>query len=188
MAQKKKEEEKAKPRAAKKEAQEASAGAEKGPKQVGLSTLAPNRGARHRRKRVGCGEGSGHGKTSCRGGKGQTARSGWSAKRGFEGGQMPLHRRLPKFGFVSRKRTLGENVFALVPTAKLVELAEGSLKGQDITIEKLIENGVLRSRAERVKILGGAEIKGKIVVEAHAVSKSAREAVEKSGGEIRIVQ
>ena len=174
--------------AEKKKAEKKSEEASLAPRQVSLSTLAPNRGSRHRRKRVGCGEGSGHGKTSCRGGKGQTARSGWSAKRGFEGGQMPLHRRLPKIGFTSRKKTFGENVFALVSTATLVELSEGVLKGQEITIEKLVENGVLRSKSERVKVLGGIEVKGKIVVEAHAVSKSAREAVEKSGGEIRIVQ
>lgn len=156
-------------------------------KQVGLSTLAPKHGARHRKKRRGCGEGSGHGKTSCRGGKGQTARSGWSAKRGFEGGQMPLHRRLPKIGFTSRKKIAGENVFALISTAELVELSE-ALKGQEITLATLVESGVLRSVSEKLKVLGGGEVKAKIVVEAHAASKSAREAVEGAGGQIRIVQ
>ena len=186
MAENKTEEKEEKKAAKKQKAQPAEQAA--GLHQVSLSSLGPDHGSRHRKKRRGCGEGSGHGKTSCRGGKGQTARSGWSAKRGFEGGQMPLHRRLPKVGFTSRKRTFGENVFALVSTGKLVELSEGPLKGEEITLAKLVEVGVLRSVTERVKVLGSGEVKGKLIVEAHAASKSAREAVERSGGQIRIVQ
>lgn len=153
------------------------------PARVSLSSLSPTPGSRHKRKRLGIGEGSGHGRTCGKGEKGQKSRSGAQLPAGFEGGQMPIHRRLPKVGFTSRKRVLGKNVFSLVPLERLVELdVEG-----DITLELLRERGVVRSKSRRVKILGGAEINRKIVVEAHAVSGSAKAAIEKAGGEVRLV-
>jgi large subunit ribosomal protein L15 len=88
-------------------------------KDITLSSLKPNAGSRKLRTRVGRGEGSGHGKTSGKGGKGQTARTGGGVRPGFEGGQMPLYRRLPKVGFISRKGTLGENVFNIVRLSAL---------------------------------------------------------------------
>ncbi len=151
---------------------------------VSLSTLSPVPGSKRSRKRVGVGEGSGHGKTCGKGQKGQRSRSGFSLPAGFEGGQMPIHRRLPKRGFVSRKKTLGKNVFSLVPIKLLQELAvEG-----EITLEVLRTNGIVRSKNALVKILGGSELTKKIVVEAHAASKSARAAIEGAGGEVKILE
>ncbi len=149
-----------------------------------LSTLSPNQGARKRRKRLGIGEGSGRGKTCGKGHKGQKCRSGGSIPAGFEGGQMPLHRRLPKIGFTSRKKVRGENIFSLV---KLETLEALDVKG-DITLDVLKEHGLVRAKGRKVKILAGGEIKKKLVVEAHAASKSARAALEAAGGEIRIIE
>ena len=149
---------------------------------LGLSSLAPARGSRHRRKRLGLGESSGKGKTCGRGGKGQTARSGAPIPRGFEGGQMPLHRRLPKIGFTSRKKVRGDNVFATVAVSKLEELAiDGT-----VTLEMLRARGFIGNKG-KVKILGGAEVTQKLNVEAHAVSASAKEAIEKAGGTVSLV-
>jgi len=148
-----------------------------------LNTLKPNVGSRHRRKRLGIGEGSGSGKTSGKGMKGQKSRTGYRSKPGFEGGQMPLYRRLPKFGFTSRKRLLGLNVFGIISVEKL-----GELDVTEITPEFLIENGLVGKSSERVKILGGGELKKKLIVSAHAFSKSAKEAIEKAGGEARLVE
>ena len=147
-----------------------------------LSSLAPNPGARRRRKRLGIGEGSGNGKTCGKGQKGQRMRSGFSLPPGFEGGQMPIHRRLPKVGFISRKKTLGKNIYSTVALSKIVEL-----ELTDVTVEALREKGVLRSRAARVKILGGSELKKKIVVSVHAVSASARAAIEAAGGSVKLL-
>ena len=149
-----------------------------------LSYLAPAKGARHRRKRVGFGEGSGSGKTCGKGGKGQTARGRGKVARGFEGGQMPLHRRLPKIGFTSRHKTAGENVYQLINLGRLEAIvpADGSL-----TLASLAEAGLIRSKTQKVKILGGGSISKKVVVEAHACSQSAKAAIEKAGGEVRIV-
>lgn len=150
---------------------------------LNLSNLSPAPGSRHRRKRKGIGEGSGNGKTAGKGQKGARARSGYGAKAGFEGGQMPLHRRLPKRGFTSRRKVRGVNVFSLVSLQQLNSLEESG----DITIELLRERGMIRGNNARVKILGGAEVQKKFVVEAHAVSASARAAIESAGGEVRIV-
>lgn len=149
-----------------------------------LSYLTPVRGARHRRKRVGLGEGSGSGKTCGKGGKGQTARGRRKVARGFEGGQMPLHRRLPKIGFTSRRKTTGVNVFQLIDLAKLAAAApsDGS-----VTLDFLFSSGLARSKQQKVKVLGGTAISKKVVVEAHAFSRSAKEAIEKAGGEVRLV-
>ena len=156
---------------------------ESGPAPINLSSLSPVPGSRRPRKRLGVGEGSGNGKTCGRGQKGQGSRSGVSLPAGFEGGQMPLHRRLPKVGFASRKKVLGKNVFALVSVKRLAELsAEG-----EITLDVLREKGLVGSRSQRVKILGGSEIEQRIVVEAHAASASAKAAIEKAGGEVRLI-
>ena len=97
---------------------------------------------------------------------------------------MPLHRRLPKVGFTSRKRVRGDNIFSLVHLKKLLELeTEG-----EITLELLRQKGFIRSRAHRVKVLGGVEVNRPIVVEAHAFSASAKEAIEKAGGSVRLVE
>jgi len=147
-----------------------------------LSNLSPAPGSRHRRKRRGIGEGSGLGKTCGRGQKGQKARSGGSIPRGFEGGQMPIHRRLPKRGFTSRKRVRKQNVFQTVALERL--LALGS---EEITLDMMADNGLLRAGKQRVKILGSVQVDKKLSVEAHAVSQSARAAIEGAGGEVKLV-
>ncbi len=150
---------------------------------LGLSGLAPARGSRHRKKRLGFGEGSGHGKTCGKGQKGQGSRSGYEAKRGFEGGQVPLQRRIPKVGFNSRRKTLGENIYQIVPLKRLSNVSASDT----LSLERLLELGLIRSRNAPVKILGGDEVKTKFSIEAHAISASARAAIEKAGGEVRIL-
>ena len=157
--------------------------AEKSSKRVGLSSLAPAKGSKHRRKILGKGEGSGSGKTCGRGTKGYKSRSGSQKNPGFEGGQMPLHRRLPKLGFISRKKLLGKNAYTTVALGRLLERCSEN----DITIAKMVEVGLVRNAASRVKILGGAECTRKIKVDAHACSESAAEAIKKLGGEVRII-
>lgn len=148
-----------------------------------LSTLRPPKGSRQKRKRLGIGEGSGLGKTCGKGTKGQKSRSGYSRKAGFEGGQMPLYRRLPKFGFTSRARVREENIY------RVVNVGEIEAIGMDhVTVEALEKAGLISSRKIRVKLLGGGELKRKLTVEVHACSQSARAAVEKAGGEIRLVE
>ncbi len=150
---------------------------------VNLSTLSPAKGARHRRKRLGIGEGSGSGKTCGRGQKGQKARSGAPIRAGFEGGQMPLHRRLPKIGFTSRKKVRGENVFDIVPLAKLIKLGSED----EVTLEMLRQSGLVSAKAKQVKILGGCQCDRSMVVHAHACSASARAAIEEAGGKVKLV-
>lgn len=152
-------------------------------KELTLSTLQPAHGSRHRRKRLGIGEGSGSGKTCGKGTKGQKMRSGYSWKRGFEGGQMPLQRRLPKIGFTSRKKTRGDNVFSVVNLDNLEALEVSG----PITVQALCDAGLVRSDRQQVKILGSGTLKKKVVVEAHAVSAAAKQAIEKAGGEVRLV-
>jgi len=147
-----------------------------------LSQLSPAKGSRKKRKRVGFGEGSGHGKTSCRGGKGQTARSGGRVPRGFEGGQMPLHRRLPKVGFRSRMKYSGENLYIPVSLKRIDDS-----KLESVSLESLREAGLISCKTSKVKILGGHPLSRKLVVEAHAFSSSAKEAIEKAGGEAKVL-
>lgn len=137
-----------------------------------LSNLKPAKGSTKGKKRIGRGQGSGYGGTSTRGHKGQKSRSGYSRKTGFEGGQMPLQRRVPKFGFknINRKEYKGVNI------GTLQELAENK-KLKEITVEILIENGLVR-KDSLVKILGNGELKIKLNVKAHAFSKSAVAAIE----------
>ena len=149
-----------------------------------LNEISDNPGSRKGRMRVGRGIGSGKGKTGGRGGKGQTARSGVRIK-GFEGGQMPLHRRLPKRGF--------NNIFAL----KLNEvnlgrvqaaIDKGALDGKDvIDVDALVRSGVLRRAKHGVRLLGKGEIKAALAFAVHGASKSAIAAVEKAGGSVKIL-
>ena len=149
-----------------------------------LSDIADNAGSRKKRMRVGRGIGSGKGKTSGRGGKGQTARSGVRIK-GFEGGQMPLHRRLPKRGFnnVFRVEYSEVNLDRLQQAIDAKTLDAGSV----INAEALVKAGVLRRAKGGVRLLGRGEIKAKVNVEVYGASKSAIEAVEKAGGSVKIL-
>ena len=149
-----------------------------------LSDIADNAGSRKKRMRVGRGIGSGKGKTSGRGGKGQTARTGVRIK-GFEGGQMPLHRRLPKRGF--------NNVFALefveINLDRLRQAIDAKQLDASATInaETLVKSRVLRRAKDGVRLLGRGEIKAKVNIEVHGASKSAVAAVEKAGGSVKIL-
>ena len=154
-------------------------------KALDLSALAPRPGSRKVRKRLGIGEGSGNGKTCGKGQKGQTSRSGFGLPAGFEGGQMPLHRRLPKVGFTSRKKVSGVNDYQVISVDVLQKLVDSGVKGE-LTLKVMREAGIVRAK-RRIKILGGADVSKKLVVEAHAVSASAKTAIEKAGGEIRLV-
>jgi len=145
-----------------------------------IHDLKPRPGAKHRVKRLGQGESSGHGKTSGRGGKGQTARSGSSIRIGFEGGQMPLIRRIPKRGFNNAR--FGKQ-FIAVNVGELNQFDDGARV--DETALRAI--GLANGRAEGVKILGGGELSKKLTVNAHAFSASARSKIEAKGGACEIV-
>ena len=143
-----------------------------------LSNLKPAEGSVHKTKRIGRGEGSGKGGTSTKGHKGQKSRSGYSKKIGFEGGQMPLQRRLPKFGFKNRNRI----EYKAVNLKDLQYLAE-KLKVNKIDFETLTANGIV-SKKDLVKILGNGELKTKLEVHAHAFSQKAKEAIEALEGTV----
>jgi large subunit ribosomal protein L15 len=140
---------------------------------MNLSDLRPPAGQKHAPKRIGRGMGSGHGKTSARGHKGQHAGTGFSQKRGFEGGQMPLHRRLPKRGFTN----IFKKQFAIVNLGRLEKL-----EGDSFNADRLIELGVIRKVGDGLKILGTGQLTRSITVEAHQFSKSALEKIQKAGG------
>jgi len=142
---------------------------------MNLSNLRAPRKANENKKRVGRGMGSGMGKTSTRGHKGQGSRSGSSMMRGFEGGQMPLHRRLPKRGFTNIFKT----DYEVVNLDRLASLGES-----EITPELLRKCGVVSSRKTLVKILGTGELSTALTVHAHKFSKSAQEKIEKAGGKV----
>jgi large subunit ribosomal protein L15 len=145
---------------------------------MNLSNLRAPKSANRNKKRVGRGMGSGHGKTSTRGHKGQGSRSGSSLMRGFEGGQMPLHRRLPKRGFTNIFRT----EYTVLNLDRLVALGE-----KELTLEAFQAKGYLKSRGELLKILGNGEITTAITVHAHKFSKAAQEKIEKAGGKAVLV-
>jgi len=145
---------------------------------MNLSDLRPPAGQKKGRKRIGRGMGSGHGKTSARGHKGQHAGTGFSQKRGFEGGQMPLHRRLPKRGFTN----IFKKQFAIVNLGRLEKL-----EGDTFNADRLIELGVIKKIGEGLKILATGTLTRKITVEAHHFSKSALEKIEKAGGVAQVV-
>ena len=143
-----------------------------------LSSLTPAEGSIKKRKRIGRGQGSGKGGTSTRGHKGAKSRSGYKRKIGFEGGQMPLQRTSPKFGFTNRNRIeyKGINVSILQNLAETKNL-------QEISVDTLIENGLV-SKKDLIKVLGHGELTVKLTVKAHAFSKSAIEKIEALGGNI----
>ena len=146
-----------------------------------LHTLKPSAGSTKTRKRIGRGQGSGRGGTSTRGHKGAKSRSGYSQKIGFEGGQMPLQRRVPKFGFKNPNRV----EYKAINLDTIQQLAESS-KEKTITLELLVANG-LAGKKDRVKVLGRGELTAKVEISAHAFSASASESIEKAGGKAVIV-
>jgi large subunit ribosomal protein L15 len=146
---------------------------------TGVHHLAPAAGATHAKKRVGRGPGSGHGKTAGRGHKGQKSRSGYRHMRGFEGGQMPLHRRLPKRGFT--------NIFRKEYDPVNLSLLAKFETGQEITPAALHARG-FTGKNSLVKILGDGEVTRALTVRAHKFSASAREKIEKAGGRCEIIE
>jgi len=147
-------------------------------KSIGLETLRPPRGSRHRKVRVGRGIGSKLGKTSGAGNKGQKSRRGYSRRRGFEGGQMPLHRRIPKRGF--------NNPFA--SSFAVINLEELNVfpAGETVTPDLLRAHGFVRTQ-QQVKVLGDGELKTKLAVHAHAFSASAKDKITKAGGSFEVL-
>ena len=149
-----------------------------------LSNLKPQSGSvTSKKKRLGRGQGSGKGGTATRGHKGAKSRSGYSKKLGFEGGQMPLQRRIPKFGFKNINRV----EYKPVNLSKLQELIDSKkVKKGIINADSLISNGLV-NKNDLVKILGNGDLKDAVKVEAHKFSKSAQEKIEKSGGEVKLI-
>ncbi len=143
-----------------------------------LSNLKPAKGSTKNEKRIGRGQGSGRGGTSTRGHKGAQSRSGYSAKAGFEGGQMPLQRRLPKFGFTNLKRVEFKAI-----NLDVIETLATKKKLKAVSIETLIEAGFV-SKNDKVKILGNGTLTKALEVSAHAFSKSAQEAIEAQKGTV----
>lgn len=148
---------------------------------IRLHNLSNRPGAKHRVKRLGQGRSSGHGKTSTRGGKGQTARTGSSIRPGFEGGQMPLIRRIPKRGFNNAEFRIE---YAIVNVEQLNSFDDGA----EINPQLLIEKGILRSLLDGLKVLGGGELKKKLTVKAHGFSASAKEKIAKAGGQAQVIE
>ena len=142
-----------------------------------LDELKPAPGSNKKRKRVGRGDGSGHGKTSCRGHKGQGARSGGNVQPGFEGGQMPLQRRLPKRGFHNPFRVQ----MSVVNVAQLQALPES-----EVTPQSLTQHGLIASKG-RVKILGEGKLSKALTVKAHGFSAAAKEKIEAAGGKVELI-
>jgi len=147
---------------------------------MNLSQLRPSEGARKNRKRVGRGPGSGHGKQSGRGHKGQKARAGGNVRRGFEGGQMPLQRRLPKRGF----HNIFKKEYAVVNVSALEKFEEGAV----ITPAELIEMGLVKKVGDGVKVLGDGDLSKALTVKAHKFSESAAEKIRSAGGEVEVIQ
>jgi large subunit ribosomal protein L15 len=147
-----------------------------------LSNLRAPKAANSNKKRVGRGMGSGMGKTSARGHKGQRSRSGSHMMRGFEGGQMPLHRRLPKRGFTNIFRT----EYSVINLSRIAELHE-EFGQAELTLEAFTAKGLLKKRAGLVKVLGDGELTVAVTVHAHKFSKSAQEKIEKAGGKAVVI-
>ena len=144
-----------------------------------LGSLKPAAGAKKKRKRVGCGPGSGHGKTATRGHKGTQSRSGNTQHAWYEGGQMPLQRRIPKRGFT--------NIFRVAYQIINISDLDRFDANTTVDIDKLLESGLVRQTGGKVKLLGDGEISKALTISVHACSKKAREAVEKAGGQVNIV-
>ncbi len=144
-----------------------------------LDKLAPVKGARHSKKRKGQGIGSGLGKTAGKGQKGQNSRSGGGVRPGFEGGQIPLFQRLPKRGF----KNVNRKEFAIVNVSQLNVFEDGTV----VTLEKLIEAGLVKKLYDGVKILGKGTLEKKLTVKAHKFSQSAQEAITNVGGTVEVI-
>lgn len=147
-----------------------------------LHNLSNVKGAVHRRRRVGCGEGGGHGKTSGRGGKGQTARSGGGIRIGFEGGQMPLFRKLPRRGFNNK------NFKTYYETVNIGELARLDESIKEVNRELLAAAGLVRMNSNPLKILGEGEVSRSLTITADKFSSSAKAKIEKAGGEAVVLE
>jgi large subunit ribosomal protein L15 len=146
---------------------------------ISLSNLKPAKGAVKKRKRIGRGPGSGHGKTAGRGENGQKSRTGYASKRGFEGGQMPLVRRLPKRGFTNKFRK----------EFNIVNLESIDITGlNEMKIEDFFEKKLAKNKRLKIKILGNGNLSRKIDIHAHKFSKSAVEKIEKSGGKAIVIK
>lgn len=143
---------------------------------MNLGTLRPPDGSRKKRKRVGRGSGSGHGGTSCKGAKGQNARSGGGTRPGFEGGQMPLSRRLPKRGF--------RNLFKKEVIAVNIEFLNRFAENSVVDAELLLKSGLIKKAGDAIKILGKGEIKVPLTVKVDMISKGAKEKIEAAGGSV----
>ena len=147
-----------------------------------LSNLKPKKGARHAKKRVGRGPGSGHGKTAARGEKGQKSRSGFSRMRGFEGGQMPLHRRMPKRGFTN---AVFKKKHSTINVSDLAKFEKGSKVGP----QELVDAGVIRRLAsDGLRVLGDGQIDRALTVSAHYFTEGAREKITKAGGTCEVIR
>jgi len=147
---------------------------------LSLNSLRPAKGSTHKKKRLGRGPGTGLGKTSGRGNKGQKSRSGYSSKVGFEGGQMPLHRRLPKRGFT--------NIFKKQWIEVSLNALESSFAADDeITPEVLHKRGIIKKAQHDIVVLGNGEISKALKISAHRFTKSAREKIEKAGGTVTVI-
>jgi len=146
-----------------------------------LSNLKPAKGSVRTNKRLGRGEGSGSGGTASRGHKGAKSRSGYSKKVGFEGGQMPIQRRVPKFGFKNPSRVEYHGI-----NLDTIQLLSENHKVKEITVAFLIENSII-SKKDRLKILGRGELTSKVTVEAHAFSKTAKAQIEAKGGSANVI-
>jgi large subunit ribosomal protein L15 len=146
---------------------------------MNLSKLKPPRGQKHKKQRIGQGMGSGRGKYSGRGAKGARSISGYSIMRGFEGGQMPLHRRLPKRGFTNIFR----KEYAIINVGRLEQL-----DGNAFDPGRLLELGAIKKLGHGIKVLGSGELTRKITVKAHLFSKSALEKIQKAGGSGEVIE
>ncbi len=146
---------------------------------MNLSNLHPAKKARKKGRRVGRGPGSGRGKTAGRGTKGQKSISGYSLKRGFEGGQMPLHRRLPKRGFTN----IFKDQYREVNLLRLERV-----KKKDVKLKDLVEAGLINKETDRVKILGRGDLSSPKTIHAHKFSQSAQEKIEKAGGKAVLIE
>jgi large subunit ribosomal protein L15 len=148
-----------------------------------LNKMKPAPGSRKKRKTVGRGESSGHGKTCCRGGKGQKGRKGVSIRAGFEGGQMPLYRRLPKLGFRSYNKFTGKTVFVAVNLSDIEAIPAGTA----VTPELLVQRG-LGSSSDQFKLLGTGTVTKKVTIKIHAASPSAKQKIEAAGGSVEVIE
>src|ERR1700694_4077629 len=147
---------------------------------LSLNSLYPAKGSTHRKKRLGRGPGTGLGKTSGRGEKGQKSRSGYSMKIGFEGGQMPLHRRLPKRGFTNifKKKWI---------EVSLAALEKAFANNDEVTPEVMHHRGIIKKAKHDIVVLGNGEVSKSLKVSAHRFTKSAREKIEKAGGAVTVI-